>query len=510
MAQATSSSTTESDRIRLERDLYQALLGLSNRDDPGAFLEETLGLTVRVLGAERGYIEVIDPYGGPTWWRAAGCSEEQVEVIRQIVSRGIIAEAMARGEVVACPSAILDPRFRDRPSVQASKIEAVLCVPIIRATPVGVLYLQGRRGAGSFSEQEIDLGQLLAHHLAPQVESLFVRFRQRQTDHVGPFRKRLTLGNIIGTSQALADVLREVEYFAPLDVTVLVTGETGTGKSQLARVLHENGPRREGPFIEVNSSAIPDALLESELFGALPGSFTGATRRIDGRLAAAQGGTLFLDEVGELSPQAQAKLLTFLDSREYYPLGSSSALTADVRIVAATNVDLELAVQEKRFRSDLFFRLKGLRIRMPSLAERPEDIAPLAQHLCERAQRSYRLPRIALSPGAIRAIEAAEWPGNVRDLKCSVETAAIKAAAERSPVIDAKHLFSEPGKSNTPAKSQLTFQEQTRRFQARLVLRTLNQADWNVTAAARALDLTRTHVYNLIHAFGLNRNSKDP
>ena len=138
-------TTTEVDRLRLERDLYLGLLGLSEREDPGAFVEEALGLIVRVLGAEQGYLEVSDPEEGPTSWRAAGCSDEQVELIRSIVSRGIIAEAMAIGEVIACPSAILDPRFRDRPSVQASRIEAVLCVPIVRKAPIGVLYIQGRR-----------------------------------------------------------------------------------------------------------------------------------------------------------------------------------------------------------------------------------------------------------------------------------------------------------------------------------------------------------------------------
>ena len=495
------------DRLRLECELYLGLLGLNDREDPGSFLDEALGLIVRVLGAEQGYLEVFDPDEGPTSWRVAGCSEEQTELIRTIVSRGIIAEAMAHGEVVACPSAILDPRFRDRPSVQASKIEAVLCVPIVRKTPIGVLYIQGRRAGGSFSESELDRARLCARHLAPLVESLFMRSRAQQPDHVAAIRRRLRIEDIIGKSAALAAVLRDVELVAPLDVSVLITGDMGTGKTQLARAIHENGPRRGRPFLEMNCAAIPDNLVESELFGTVPGAFTGAVRK-EGRVAAAKDGTLFLDEVGELSLAAQAKLLTFLNTREYFPVGSTTCMTADARILAATNVDIEEAVRQKRFRSDLLFRLKVLQIRMPSLAERPEDIVPLAVHLCERAQRSHRLAKLELSPEALRAIEAAEWPGNIRDLANVVQGAAIRAAANGSRAIEADHVFREAGASAPPARPQLTFQEATRRFQADFVQKALEAADWQVAAAAQSLDLTKAHVYNLVKAFNLSRGPK--
>ncbi len=500
---------TDVDRLRLERDLYLGLLGLSDREDPGAFVEEALGLIVRVLGAEQGYLEVSDPEEGPTSWRAAGCSDEQVQLIRSIVSRGIIAEAMAQGEVIACPSAILDPRFRDRPSVQASRIEAVLCVPIARKTPIGVLYIQGRRAGGSFSDGEIQRAQVCARHLAPLVETLFLRSRRQQADHVAALRKRMSLDDIVGTSAALAAVLREVELVAPLDVAVLITGETGTGKTQLARAIHENGPRRGRPFVELNCSAIPDGLVESELFGAMAGAHSTATRRTEGKVGAAKGGTLFLDEVGDLTPAAQAKLLTFLNTREYFPLGSATSIKADVRIIAATNLDLEEAARDKRFRSDLFFRLQVLPIRMPGLAERSEDVAPLAAHLCERAVRFHRLAQVVLSPGALRAIEVAEWPGNVRELASAIEAAAIHAAADGSRSVEAAHVFRETtGASSPPARPPLTFQEETRRFQAGVVQRALEAADWQVTAAARTLDLTRAHMYNLIKAFDLKRGSK--
>ncbi len=500
--------STDFERVQLERDLYLGLLNLSNREDPGAFLEEALGLIVRVFGVDQGYLELSDPQEGPTWWRAAGCSDEQVGVIRTLVSRGIIAATMASGEVITSASAFLDPMFRDRPSVQASKIEAVLCVPIIQRTPVGVLYLQGRRGGGCFSDTEVDRARTCARHLAPLVETLFIRSRHKPADHVAPFKKRLALDDVVGTSAALAAVLREVELVAPLDVSVVIMGETGTGKTRLARAIHENGPRRGRRFVEINCAALPDTLFESELFGAVAGGHSTAKGKMEGRVAAAQGGTLLLDEVAELSPVVQAKLLQFLQSREYYPLGSSTPLKADVRIIAATNVDLQEAINERRFRSDLFFRLQGLTIRMPSLVERPEDLAPLATHLCERIIRSNRLAHTVLSPGALRAIEAADWPGNVRELASAIETAAIRAAGEGATTIEAAHIFREPSSPGPVVRAPLTFQEETRRFQSGVVLRALEAEDWNVTAAARTLDLTRAHLHNLIRAYGLKRRPK--
>ena len=431
------------------------------------------------------------------------CSDEQVETIRAIVSRGIIAEALAHGDAVVSPSALLDPRFRDRKSVQASRIEAVLCVPIVQKTPIGVLYLQGRRRGGTFSDEEVELAKILARHLAPLVDSLFTRSTRPHTDHVAKFRQRLRLDAIIGRSEALAAVLREVELVAPLDVAVLITGETGSGKTQLAHVIHENGPRRGRPFLEINCAAIPENLVESALFGAVRGAFTDAEAS-KGIVGAAAGGTLLLDEIGELSERAQAKLLQFLQTRTYFPVGSSSALRADVRILAATNADLEAAVDERRFRSDLFFRLNVLTMRMPSLADRRDDLALLARSLCERAQREFALRPLELSPGAIRAIEAASWPGNVRELNNRVQAAAIRASAEEAAAIEAAHVFRASPAAGTN-RPPATFHEETRRFQSALVQRTLESTDWNVTAAARTLDLTRAHLHNLIKAHGLSR-----
>jgi Nif-specific regulatory protein len=497
-------------RLRRERTLHLRLLRLGTQTELEPFLRDALALMVEVAGAHQGYLELHDDEGAraPRWWIGHGFSADEIEGIRATTSQGIVAEALATGRTIVTPSALLDPRFRDRGSVRVGHIEAVICAPIGVDPPLGVAYLQRRDQPGAFPDEDIETVELFAQHLAPLADRLLAaRRRQDDDDPTRSFRERLRAESVIGRSPALAAVLRQIALVSPLEVSVLLSGESGTGKSQLARVIHESGPRAGQPFVEVNCAALPETLLESELFGAMPGAHSTATRRIDGKVAAAERGTLFLDEVGDLSPGAQGKLLQLLQSKQYSPLGSARALTADVRLLAATNIDLQAAVRERRFREDLFYRLEVVPVRVPSLAERPEDVRELTEFFCARASERHRLPRIVPSRGAVRAVEAAAWPGNVRQLEHMVEAATIRAAAEGATQLERSHLF--PDKPSTPgAPERLTYQEATRRFQARLVRDTLEDTGWNVVEAARRLDLVRAHVYNLIRAFGLTRQSR--
>jgi Nif-specific regulatory protein len=347
---------------------------------------------------------------------------------------------------------------------------------------------------------------MFARHLAPIADRLLVG--QRAPDPTAQFREKLSVSNVVGRSPALAALLRQVALVAPLDVHVLLTGESGTGKSQIARAVHDNGPRAAYPFIELNCAALPDTLLESELFGAHAGAHSTANRRVEGKVAAAERGTLLLDEIGDLTLAAQAKVLHLLQSKQYYPLGSSRPVHANIRLIAATNVDLQRAVAERRFREDLLYRLQVLPVRVPSLRERRDDIAALAAHFCGEACERHGLPWVELSRGAIRAAESAEWPGNVRQLAHAVEAAAIRAAGERGASVERAHLFPDSVAHDATEGERLTFQEATRRFQMRLLRDALSDAGWNVMEVARRLDLARSHVYNLINAFGLERGRR--
>lgn len=499
-------AVSDNDKVSRERDLYRRLLDLGSETQIEPFLTEALTLVVEATGASRGYLELFDDGDDgpiPRWSTAHGFSDDELATVRASVSRGIIAETIAARRTIVTASAQLDPRFRDRGSVQAGRIEAVLSAPIGENPPAGVLYLQGANGSGSFTSDDQSTAETFARHLAPFVDRLR-SLAHSASDPTESVRRRLDLRRVVGCSPALATMLQDVALVAPLDITVLLTGASGTGKSQIARLIHDNGPRGGRPFVELNCGALPETLVESELFGALPGAHSTATHKIPGKVAAAEQGTLFLDEIADLAPSAQSKLLQLLQTRQYHPLGASRPVHADIRVIAATNVDLQAAVNEHRFREDLLYRLQVLCIRMPSLAERRGDVPLLAAHFCIEACERHRLPRLELTAGALRALDAAEWPGNVRQLANVVEVAAIRAAGDGTTAIEAGHLFPNPSRTSLDGMRQ-TFQGATREFQAQFLRRALDEAGWNIAEVARRLDLARSHVYNLVRAFGLER-----
>jgi len=497
--------------LKRERDLYWELLSIGLDDEPRVFLERTLSLFIDVAGARRGYIELRDIFDGeqPTFSLARGLEAESMSP--DTFSRTIINEAFATGETVVTASAQLDPRFQDHRSVRAKRLEAVLCAPIGRSPVLGVIYLQDRAVPGPFSPEDRRRAEIFARHAGGFAERLLSkRHLATSLDPTQPLRRTADLSKLIGSSEALAQVFQQISSVAPLQVGVLLTGAGGTGKTQLARTIHDNSPRAGKPFVELNCAALPVELIESELFGASAGAHSTARRPVPGKIQAAEGGTLFLDEVTELPPRAQAVLLQLLQSGTYYPLGQSSPRRANIRLIAATNADLALAVAQRKFREDLFFRLNVFPIRVPTLAERRGDIAALAHHFCKTSCEGNGLSAMQLSAGAILALQHAEWPGNVRDLAHTVEAGIVRANGEGLQQIERRHLFpvsetSEPGSDSAVG----TFHGATRRFQEHLLRRTLEREGWNVTAVARVLDLTRAHVYNLIATFGLTRPGGD-
>jgi Nif-specific regulatory protein len=494
--------------LRLERDLYWRLLELGAQRDLKPLLQEALSLIIGVTHAKKGYLALYpDEQDEPGFEIAHSCSAGEVAAIRQKISQRIIASAMATGEAIRIDSALEDPLYQEGSSVQNNRIEAVLCVPIQREQPLGILYLQDRVEGGSFSATDQKRAEIFSSHLVPFVDRLLSQKKSDAKDYTQGARKRLKLGEVIGRSAVLADVLTQMEGVSRFDVSVLLTGPSGTGKTSLARVIHENSARVKGPFLELNCAALPENLFESELFGAIPGAHSTATKKIPGKLAAAEGGTLLLDEVGELSLNLQSKLLQFLQSKEYFPLGSNKPERADVRIIAATNANLEDAVAQKKFREDLYYRLNVVSIQVPSLAERREDIPLLVDYFCQRACKKHKTASIEFSSAAIRSAQVTDWPGNIRQLSHAVEAALIRASIEGCGAVELKHLFPESKKKEAP-NARLPFHEATRRFQKSFLLETLESTQWNVSDAAKALGLTRAYTHNLITSFSLR--SVDP
>jgi DNA-binding NtrC family response regulator len=255
------------------------------------------------------------------------------------------------------------------------------------------------------------------------------------------FAERLGFPRIIGEAPALVEATRQIQKAAPTDATVLLLGESGTGKELFARAVHQLSPRKNGPFVAINCAAIPETLLENELFGHERGAYTGATSMKQGRVELAERGTLFLDEIGDLSASLQAKLLRVLQDRTFERVGGTKTLKVDLRIVAATNRDLRRAVAERRFREDLYFRLAVVAVAIPPLRERPGDLESLAGHFLERFRRDLGRDDLRFSDGAIAAMRGHRWPGNVRELENAIERAAILC---EGPSIEPAHLALEP------------------------------------------------------------------
>jgi two-component system response regulator HydG len=345
--------------------------------------------------------------------------------------------------------------------------------------------------------------------IAPVQAGDVARLVQRvsgSTDDVAiPLPPARTSGAVTGVemvaqSPAMVAVYREIATVAPSTATVLILGPSGAGKELAARAVHVHGPRRAGPFVAVNCAAIPENLLESELFGHEKGAFTGAIARRVGRFERAHGGTLFLDEIGDMSLVLQSKILRAVQEREIERVGGADAIPVDVRLIAATNRDLVAEVAAGRFREDLYYRLAVVTIRLPPLADRGDDLLLLAAHFLREFGRTYHKDVRAISGPALRLLQEHRWPGNVRELRNVLERAILRADGD---VLRAEHLPEEwrtpPGMSVTPTGALPTLSE----LEARHIARVLSHANGHVGEAAQILGIHRNTLARKIREYGL-------
>jgi two-component system nitrogen regulation response regulator NtrX len=295
---------------------------------------------------------------------------------------------------------------------------------------------------------------------------------------------------------------QQIALTAPTNGRVLIYGESGTGKELVARALHASSPRSSMPFVEVNCAAIPEELIESEMFGHHKGSFTGASEDKAGKFQKADGGTLFLDEVGDMSLKTQSKVLRVLEEGRVEPLGSNQPVTVDVRVIAATNKRLDEEIGRNLFREDLFYRLNVIPFYVPALRARTEDIPILAAHFVATFCEAYGKKRKEFSATAMEVLLAYTWPGNVRELKNLVERLVIMCP---SPRIEPHHLPPEifRGAAKSPQKPYESLQEARAAYERDFVLRKLEESRWNMTKAAQALGLERSHLYRKMRSLGI-------
>ena len=351
-----------------------------------------------------------------------------------------------------------------------------------------------RRGARDFIEKPWDNARLLTT-LRTQVELGRALRRSRQLEGENRLLRRDGAPELIATSAVMRPVLQLMERVAPADANVLITGEHGTGKEVVAQWLHHASPRSARPLVAVNLGGLSEGLFESEMFGHVKGAFTDARSDRIGRFELAEGGTLLLDEIGTLAPRQQAKLLRVLETGDVERVGASRPRRVDVRILSATNADLQTEVAAGRFREDLLFRLNTIEIRLPPLRERPEDLRALAAHFLARYATRYRKPIAGIEPEALAALAAHQWPGNVRELSHTLERAVLMA---HGPMLGAADLGLRGG--GGPARlDELTLEEVERV----LIRKALERHEGNVSQAARSLGLSRSALYRRLQHHGL-------
>ncbi|HSR50825.1 MAG TPA: sigma-54 dependent transcriptional regulator [Acidobacteriota bacterium] len=310
---------------------------------------------------------------------------------------------------------------------------------------------------------------------------------------------------MVGDSVPMRALRQQIEYAAPTEGRVLIYGENGTGKELVARLLHLRSKRSGRAFVEVNCAALPEDLIEAELFGSVKGAYTGASESREGKFAAAHRGTLFLDEVGDMSLKSQAKVLRVLEEQRFHPVGANQASEVDVRVIAATNKDLEALIQEGSFREDLFFRLNVLPFEVPPLRQRSEDVPALFEFFMDRFSRHYGRPPKAISPQALDRLQSYAWPGNVRELKNMVERLAIMIPGEQVELSDLPRGIRRASRAeSSEADGQpRNFQQAREEFERRYILEKLEENDDNVSRTAAAIGMERTHLHRKLKALGI-------
>lgn len=489
------------ERIERLRATLKIASQLSSERETRPLLELIAQEAARLLDADRSSIFIWDRDNH----EVVACPALGVEgnMLRLPDDGGIVGECLRTGQSIRVDDAYADGRFNRKIDERTGyRTHNLLCVPLLDATGqrIGAFEVINKRHGGFTGDDEEsvrELGIQAAGALANTRErELLVRRHKQLTAQV-------TQGvEIIGQSPAITALRTTIERLAATDLPVLILGESGTGKEVVAQSLHYRGPRSENPFIAVNCAAMTETLLESELFGHEKGAFTDAHEARQGKFELAEGGTLFLDEIGDMSPGGQAKLLRVLEQKVITRVGGSQPIRINVRVVAATNVNLAAAVRERRFREDLYYRLSVVALELPPLRDRPEDVLPLAEHFLGRfcVQASRR--SLGISAEARKRLQAHAWPGNIRELRNLMERIAFLCPRDHVEVEDLAFILS-PDSDSDLASTDLGLTDATLRFQQDYIRRIIKRVQGNISEAARLLGLHRSNLYRKMRQLGM-------
>ncbi|HSY51754.1 MAG TPA: sigma 54-interacting transcriptional regulator [Thermoanaerobaculia bacterium] len=440
--------------------LYEVVKIINSTLNLEEVLNRVLDLAIRRVRAERGMILLLDPITSALRTRIARNIKDTEGGSRRS-PQSIVKEVIQSGQSVISADARADERFVESESVIAENIMSILCVPlVIRDRIAGAIYVDHREARHLFSQKDLTFIEAFADQAAIAIENA------RLYEELEEARARLSLENeslrrqvlvekhldsVVGNSEAVARIQFAIRKASSGHSTVLVRGESGTGKGLIARIIHNVSPRRNGPFIMFNCAALPENLAESELFGHEKGSFTGADRRKLGRFELANGGTIFLDEIGKISLAVQAKLLRVVEDKEFERVGGTQTIKTDVKIIAATNLDIEKAIEQGTFREDLYYRLNIIPLVLPPLRARKDDIPLLAEHFIKKICKDLGVETKRLAPGVLDLFTRYNWPGNIRELEATIHRAIVMSNEETITRNDFYGLMADPGGASATA-----------------------------------------------------------
>ena len=480
--------------------LYRLSRELDATGEPSQFLDQALRLLTEELEADRAAVLIHEQ---DTLVCQAVHSRTGQALRGFVLSQTIFHELMQSREAVLSRDTADDSRFREQASVVGEEIRSVIAAPIRQGDRIhGILYLDRvERDGAPFQTEDLYgvavAGEVLSTTLNARTE---VQGLEQQREVL--VRTLIETHPIVGTSPAIQRVREFIRRAAPTASTVLILGETGTGKELVARGIHYQSPRKGKPFIPINCAAIPETLVESELFGHERGAFTGAVERKIGKFEAAEGGTVFLDEIGELPLGAQGKLLRLLEERCFERVGGTNSVEVDVRIVAATNRDLAEESEKGSFREDLYYRLNVLQVNVPPLRDRPEDLGILIDHFLDQFSAQVGTHK-KLSDAARERLLSQAWPGNVRQLRNAIENCVVMALGDTIDVDDLpQHLG--PSASTARAAAPEWTPRSIQDVEREHIQRVLDHVRWNKSKAAEILGIERSTLYARIKNYGLS------
>ena len=496
--------------VRRLSTLLEASQAMSGTLNLKASLHRVLEILARHHGAMRGMVSLLHSDGSLRVEASDGLAD--ASRVRYQMGEGITGRVVESGKPVVVPRVSREPSFLHRaarrPELSHQELSFV-CVPIVlNRRPMGALAIDLKFKSDRDFERTVKFLGVVASMIAQalKIHRLIDEDKRRLVDENAhlkqELRERYDFSNLVGSSGPMRQIYEQVAQVAGTNTTVLVRGESGTGKELIAHAIHYNSPRADKPFVKVSCAALPDSLIESELFGYEKGAFTGAESRKKGRFELAEGGTLFLDEIGDVNLATQVKLLRVLQHREFERVGGTETLKANVRLLAATNKDLERAIAAGTFREDLYYRLNVFAIFVPPLRERKADMLLLVDHFLEKFAREHRRSIKRISTPAIDMLMSYHWPGNVRELENTLERSVLMCDGE---VIHGHHL--PPSLQTAEASGTITrvsLKDAVSSYEKDIIQDTLKTTRGNCAKAARLLDTTERIINYKVRRYGID------